>query len=153
MQANYHIDDEEVKAKAEAVVERLARIEHLLKPSYPHAVPIARALGRNVFARTLDAVLAAVRKYAPPVHWLVVAVGAVVLFIYAWLVALTARLKTAGEPMWPDVTSPCVIALWHRDAPSLLVAFARRRPRSRCVIMIAQNPRGDCLALIALNRA
>lgn len=53
-----------------------------------------------------------------------------------------------GERRWPDVPARCVLALWHQDAPSLLVAFAMRRPTVRSLIMIARDPRGDCIALL-----
>jgi lysophospholipid acyltransferase (LPLAT)-like uncharacterized protein len=120
----------------------------MMAPSDLRAAPADRNLGRNFFVRTVDALLALLRRYALPLHWLVIAVGAMVLFAYIRLVAFTARLRTAGERQWPSVLAPSVLALWHRDAPSLLVAFAKRRPRSRSVIMIAGDPRGDCLALV-----
>ena len=96
----------------------------------------------------MDALLTAVRRYALPVHCVLVVVGAVALYLYARFVALTARLATTGGRRWPDVPAPSVLAIWHGDAPSLLVAFARRRPRPRLTIMVARDPRGDCLALL-----
>ena len=104
--------------------------------------------GRNVFTRTLDTVFALVRKYLPPLHWLLVVLAATILFLYAQLVALTSRLVTNGSQQWPDVPTPSVLALWHRDAPSLLVAFTKRRPKARTVIMISRDPRGDTLAFL-----
>jgi len=74
--------------------------------------------------------------------------SAVMLFLYAQIVAVTARLEAAGTEGWPHVPAPCVLALWHRDAPSLLVAFVKRRPHVRTVIMIARDPRGDSLAIL-----
>lgn len=112
------------------------------------AVPTGKELGRNFFTRTLDVGFALVRKYAPPVHWLGAALSATTLFLYVRLVAFTGRLLTMGQIRWPDVPAPCVLALWHRDAPSLLVAFAKRRPHARTVIMIARDPRGDYIALL-----
>jgi lysophospholipid acyltransferase (LPLAT)-like uncharacterized protein len=38
--------------------------------------------------------------------------------------------------------------MWHHDAPSLLVAFAKRRPHVRTVIMIARDARGDYLEML-----
>jgi lysophospholipid acyltransferase (LPLAT)-like uncharacterized protein len=147
MPTDYYIDDAEVKARSETAADRLARMAHMMAPSDSRAA-VARDSGRNLFARAMDTIMTAVRKYTPPIHWVVMAVGATVLFIYIRLVAFTARLKSAGERRWPDVPAPCVIALWHRDAPSLLVAFANCRPRSRSVIMVARDARGDTLALL-----
>lgn len=96
----------------------------------------------------VDSVFGFVRAYATPLHWLVIALGATVLFIYARLVALTARLRTSGELLWPNVPAPSVLALWHQDGPSLLIAFAKRRPAARTLIMVASDPRGDCIALL-----
>lgn len=109
MQSNYYIDDEEVKAKTQAAAERLTRIAHMMVPSDLRAAPADRNLGRNFFVRTVDALLAVLRKYALPLHWLVIAVGAIVLFAYIRLVAFTARLRTVGERQWPSVLAPS----WH----------------------------------------
>jgi lysophospholipid acyltransferase (LPLAT)-like uncharacterized protein len=147
MQGNYYINTGKVKTPTVSAAERLALIGDLLAPSL-HPLPANRVLGRNLWTRTVDLAFALIRKYVPPVHWLVVVLGATVLFIYARLVALTLRLQTIGECRWPDLPAPCVLALWHRSAPSLLVAFARNHPRSRTVIMIAGDPRGDILALL-----
>ena len=114
--------------------------------SPPH--PASKQTGRNSFTRLIDAGFAFVRKYVPPLHMLGIALTAIVVFIYARVVALTARLKTAGASAWPDVPTPSVLALWHGDAPSLLVAFAKRRLTTPMAIMIAGDPRGDFLALL-----
>ena len=148
MQSNYYIDDNEVKATSGTAADRLALIEQLMTSADSHLRPVSEDLGRNLLTRTVDAGFALVRKYALPFHWLGVSLSAFVLFVYARLVALTSRLTTTGEPAWPRVPGPSVLALWHKDAPSLLVAFARHRPTSPCVIMIAGDPRGDCLALL-----
>lgn len=145
MSRNYHIEQAKPGTGVEPPGDRLARILKLL----PHPErSAARDLGRNFLTRTVDTAFALLRKYLPPLHWIGVALIASILFLYARLVALTARLVTTGERPWPNVPSPCVLALWHRDAPSLLVAFAKRRPRGRSVIMIAQDSRGDFLALL-----
>ena len=73
---------------------------------------------------------------------------AVLMFLYARMVAMTTRLEARGALVWPDVSAPSVFALWHRDAPSLLVAFAKRPLKVRTVIMIAGDPRGDYLAML-----
>ena len=96
----------------------------------------------------IDLIFAFVRRYALPLHKLSVVVTAVILYCYALLVALTSRLRTAGERAWPDVPAGCVLALWHRAAPSLLVAFLKRRPLTSCSIMISGDARGDYLALL-----
>ena len=105
-------------------------------------------MGRNSFTRLVDTVFSFVRKYAPPIHVAGIVLTAILFFIYARVVAFTARLKTSGESTWPDVPAPSVLALWHGDAPSLLVAIAKRRPAKSLAIMIAGDPRGDFLALL-----
>lgn len=76
------------------------------------------------------------------------ALTAALFFIYAHIVALTSRLNTFGTSRWPDVPAPSILVLWHGDAPSLLAAFAKRRPVVPVVIMVAGDPRGDFLALL-----
>ena len=104
--------------------------------------------GRNLWTRTLDGVISFIRRRAWPVHLLGLTLTAVIFYIYARLVALTARLATSGEATWPNVPAPSVVALWHGDAPSLLVAFAVRRTAAPSVILVASDPRGDYLALL-----
>lgn len=104
--------------------------------------------GRNLLTRALDALFDATRRHALPLHCVGVVAAATLLFLYARLVALTSRLSSVGEHEWPDLPAPAVLALWHAEAPSLLAAFARRRPRAPVSIMVAGNPRGDCLALL-----
>jgi len=145
MSHNYYIEQPEPITEIETAANRLTHISRLL----PHSEQIAdKDLGRNVLTRTLDTVFALVRKYLPPLHWLVAAVTTTILFLYVQTVALTSRLVTTGSCEWPDVPTPSVLALWHRDAPSLLVAFAKRRPHARTVIMVAGDPRGDPLAML-----
>ena len=145
MSRNYHIEQQEPKARIETAADRLAFISQLLPPSTKLA---DKDLGRNVLTRTLDTAFALVRTYLPPLHWFLAAMTATVLFLYVQMVVVTARLVTTGSLVWPHVPTPSVLALWHRDAPSLLVAFAKRRPHARTVIMIARDPRGDYLALL-----
>ncbi len=125
----------------------LRRIKEELKQSNANEPGRGGTSDRNWWARGLDALLAATRRYAPPLHWLWIVVVALVFFIYARLAALTTRLAVAGERGWPDVPSHCVLAMWHGCANSWLVVVARRKPRSPMAIMIARDPRGDCLAL------
>lgn len=145
MSPNYHIEQPKLRTDVQTTGERLAFVYQLLPPSERLA---DKDLGRNILTRTLDTALALVRKYLPALHWLLTAMTATVLFLYVRLVAVTARLVTNGIPAWPHVPAPSILALWHRDAPSLLVAFAKRRPHARTVIMIARDPRGDYLALL-----
>lgn len=74
------------------------------------------------------------------------AISALVLFIYAWILALTVRLVSAGEGRWADWAAGSVVAVWHGSAPSVLVALRARMPAVPVAIMIARDPRGDCLA-------
>jgi lysophospholipid acyltransferase (LPLAT)-like uncharacterized protein len=104
--------------------------------------------GRNRWTRTIDAVFRFIRRHASPVHLLGLTLTAVILYIYARLLALTTRLVTSGDASWPNVRAPAVVALWHSDAPSLLVAFAKRRAKAPAVILIASDPRGDYLTLL-----
>lgn len=144
MSHHYHIEKEE--PKAEIASARLTRISELLASS--KKLPEEKPGQRNILTRALDSTFVLVRKYLPPLHWLGVAVTATVMFLYAQLVAFTARLVSSGSQPWPNIPAPCVLALWHRDAPSLLVVFAKRRPLSRTAIMISHDPRGDYLALL-----
>ena len=145
MSDHYHIEKEEPKAEIKVAAERLTRISELLASSkkQPDKNP-----GRNILTRAIDSTFALVRKYLPPLHWLVVALAATVMFLYAQVVAFTARLVSTGSSQWPNIPAPCVLALWHRDAPSLLVIFAKRRPPCRTAIMVSHDPRGDSLALL-----
>jgi lysophospholipid acyltransferase (LPLAT)-like uncharacterized protein len=133
--------------EASEAICRLRRIEEALKQSNAHEPRKGGTSGRNWWTRGLDALLAATQRYAPPLHWLWVVVVALGFFIYARLTAATVRLSVAGERRWPDVPSPCVLAMWHGCANSWLVVVARRKPRQPMAIMIARDPRGDCLAL------
>ena len=142
----YHIEKEEPKAEIEVAANRLTRISELLASSNKKQTDKKR--GRNILTRAIDSTFALLRKYLPPLHWLVVALGAIVMFLYAQVVAFTARLVSTGSPQWPNIPAPCVLALWHRDAPSLLVVFAKRRPPFRTAIMVSHDPRGDSLALL-----
>ncbi|HEX5081306.1 MAG TPA: DUF374 domain-containing protein [Blastocatellia bacterium] len=126
---------------------RLQQIEETLKRSIAHKPRRGATPDRNWWTRRLDALLAATRRYAPPLHWLWVVAVALGFFIYAQLAAATVRLSVAGERRWPDVPSPCVLAMWHGCANSWLVVVARRKPRPPMAIMVARDPSGDCLAL------
>ncbi len=105
-------------------------------------------MGRSSFTRLIDIAFAFIRKYAFPLHWLGVFITAAAFFGYAHLVAFTSRLKAFGEPEWPNLPTPSVLALWHGNAPSLVVIFSKCRPAAPVAIMIASDPRGDFLALL-----
>ena len=145
MSRNYHIDRPELKTPAQAARERLDRVYCLL-PKLESTKD--KHFDRNAWTRAVDASFAFVRKYLPPIHWFFAAMTAVLMFLYARIVAMTARLEARGAVVWPEVPAPSVFALWHRDAPSLLVAFAKRPLGVRTVIMIAGDPRGDYLAML-----
>jgi len=149
MQSNYYIYNEKGKTEKETAVTRLALIQQLTTSSVGREVHGRHSLGRNVVTRTIDSLLALARQYVPPVHWLGAAVTAVILFLYVRLVAFTSHLRSVGEKAWPDLSAGSVLALLHRDAPSLLVAFVMRRPQVPCSIMISGDSRGDCLALLS----
>lgn len=137
----------EKKEPSEAA-RRLAEIVRLITQSESLTPLSDRDRGRNLWTRTVDAVVSSARHYVPPLHWLGMAILAAVLFIHARLCALTVRLRAGGEVQWPGMPAPCVLALWHGSAPSLLVAIAARRPRTPLAIMVTGDPRGDCLALL-----
>lgn len=120
----------------------------MLKHSPPPEISLPANKHRSLWTRILDVILRTLRRYAPPIHYVGYILTAVALFVYARLIALTIRLKTAGEPRWPNVPESVVVALWHRDAPSLIAAFASKRPRQKVGIMVARDPRGDSLALL-----
>ena len=141
--------EDEAKPTTDLVSERLALFEELTSVSVRHAVSDKPNTGRNSWTRAIDLIFALIRRYAPPIHKLSVVLTAVILYCYARLVALTSRLRSAGEKPWPDIPAGCVLALWHRDAPSLLIAFLMRRPLAPCSIMISGDSRGDYLALLS----
>lgn len=145
MSRDYHTDQVKHKNGPEIARGRLEHISQLL----PHSDKlIEERVGRNILTRAIDATLVWVRRYFPILHWLGAALTAFGLFLYVRLVAFTARLLTTGERHWPDLPVPCVMAVWHSDAPTLLVAYAKHRLTAPAVIMIAQDPRGDYLALL-----
>ena len=146
MSDHYHIEKEEPKAEIEVAADRLTRISELLESSKKQTEE--KPNPRNILTRALDSTFALVRKYLPPLHWLGAVLAATIMLLYAQMVAVTARLVSTGSQPWPNIPAPCVLALWHHDAPSLLVAFAKRRPPCWTAIMISHDPRGDYLALL-----
>lgn len=130
-----------------AVNDRLARIVNL-KATDESEEHSDESMGRNWFTRTLDASFRFISRHVRPLHVLGRTLTAVIFYIYARVVAVTARLTTSGELTWPNLPAPSVVALWHGNAPSLLVAFAMRRTAAPAVILVASDPRGDYLALL-----
>ena len=122
-------------------------IERILSTSSTQT-PVKKQSGRNLLTRSLDWFFGTARYYVPRLYKTGAAVTAFMVFLYARLVALTVRLVRVGHFRWPDIPAPCVLALWHGDAPSFLVAFATRRPASNMAILISLDARGDFLALL-----
>lgn len=148
MQDNYCTEASDTKTTTQTAAGQLKIIERMVSASTAGS-RIEKSSGRNLWTRALDWLFTAVRHYLPPLHWLGVGIFTFIIFIYAKLVALTVQLVTTGYFRWPEIPAPCVLALWHGDAPSLLGAFAARRPSSEMAIMISLDPRGDFLALLS----
>jgi lysophospholipid acyltransferase (LPLAT)-like uncharacterized protein len=147
MQTNYYITGDKGEIDMTNVRERLARMAGLVA-THASEEHENKEAGRNLWTRTLDAVLGFIRRHAKPLHLLGLTTTAAILYLYARLVAFTARLVTSGYASWPNLRTPCVVALWHGDAPSLLVAFTMRRTKAPAVILVANDPRGDYLTLL-----
>jgi lysophospholipid acyltransferase (LPLAT)-like uncharacterized protein len=147
MQDNYYIEASDVEADTETAADRLKIIKRLLSTSTAQ-LPVKKQSGRNLLTRSLDWFFGAARLYVPPLYRIGAAIIAFVVFLYARLVALTVRLMRGGHLRWPDIPAPCVLVLWHGDAPSFLVAFATRRPDVDLAILISFDARGDFLALL-----
>ena len=146
MQSDYYIPADKHEIDMACVTHRLERMADLA--THESDDRYDNEAGRNLWTRTLDAVFSFIRRYALPVHLLGLHLTAVILWFYARVVALTAHLVTSGDANWPNVRAPAVVALWHGDAPSLLVAFSMRRAKAPAVILIASDPRGDYLTVL-----
>jgi lysophospholipid acyltransferase (LPLAT)-like uncharacterized protein len=147
MRNHYHIAPDKREIDVAVVTDRLARMAHLQATGKLEENSDKR-VDRNWFTRTLDAVFRFIARHARPLHVFGLTLTAALFYIYARIVGFTARLATSGELTWPNVPAPSVVALWHGNAPSLLVAFAKRRTAARAVILVASDPRGDYLALL-----
>lgn len=99
--------------------------------------------GRSRWTLFVDALLETIRRWIPPLHWTITVITAMVLLIYVRIVAWTVRVTVAG-PGWP--TSPAVLAIWHGNAPSFLVAIAASPRTPAVAILVASDARGDILA-------
>ena len=147
MRSDYYITRDKGEIDLRCATDRLVHFADLIAPA--HSTEHGdKSLGRSPWTQTLDACLVFISRHARPLHWLGRTCTAVILYLYARAVALTARIVTSGEASWPNVEAPSVVALWHGDAPSLLVAFAKRRSKAPAVILVATDPRGDYLALL-----
>lgn len=147
MKDNYYIAASDVKAVPETAADRLNVIKRILSTSSVPS-PVKKQSGRNLLTRSLDWFFATAQYYLPQLYKIGAAFFAFIVFLYARLVALTVRLVSGGHFRWPDIPAPCVLALWHGDAPSFLVAFAKRRSAREMAILISCDPRGDFLALL-----
>jgi lysophospholipid acyltransferase (LPLAT)-like uncharacterized protein len=127
---------------------RLIKIAELIAEYRPACSPTNTASGRSRFTRSIDLAFSLTRKYVPPIHWAGAAISALLFFVYARLVTLAVRLMTVGVRGWPNVPIPCVMAVWHGCAPSLLIAIVASRPRARIAIMISRDERGDFLTIL-----
>lgn len=103
-------------------------------------------IGRNRLTRAIDAVLEFIKRYLPPVHWAAIRLLAIFLYGYARAVGATAEIVTVGISPWPDFPKGSVLAIWHGSLPSLLVAFAARRPTVPVKLMVSRDARGDYVA-------
>lgn len=111
-----------------------------------HPVAAKAVRDRNLFTRAVDRVFLLTRTYFPPLHIACAAISAAILFVYAWILALTVRLVSVGEVRWPEFPAGSVLAVWHGSAPSVLVALRAQIPGVPIAIMVACDARGDCLA-------
>jgi hypothetical protein len=106
---------------------RITQIAGLITGFGPRSSSTGLQYRRNLWTRTLDRGISFVRQHLPPLHWIGSATFAVSLFFYVRLCGLTVHLTLSGRYHWPELPAPCVLALWHGCAPSLLVAIAARR--------------------------
>lgn len=148
MKSDYHTRDEKQETELSTTAARLAQIAKLVGSDESREPHDAQRLGRNLWTRTVDAGFKFTRRYLYPLHAVGLFLTAAFLFLYARLVALTVSITTSGTITWPDLPAPCVLALWHRDAPSLLVAFARHPTSVPAAILVSGDPRGDCMAML-----
>jgi lysophospholipid acyltransferase (LPLAT)-like uncharacterized protein len=120
---------------------------------HPHSQaissPLFHRVGRNRLTRTIDFVLVFIRRYLPPLHWIGIRWLAGCMYVYARVLAATARIVTAGAYPWPQIPPGSVLAFWHGSAPSLLAAFAAHKPQAPVKLMVSRDPRGDCVALFS----
>jgi lysophospholipid acyltransferase (LPLAT)-like uncharacterized protein len=125
----------------------IARVSAFHRRSEAISSAAFHKLGRNHLTRTIDSALQFVRRFLPPIHWIAVRFSALLLYGYARAVATTSEIVTLGSYRWPDVPKGSVLAIWHGSAPSLLAAFAARRPSVPLKLMVSCDARGDCVAL------
>lgn len=146
--AVYTVTTANADSAANLVLRRLGEFGVLVRESHLFDDTLTGLAGRNLWTRSLDKLLKALRRYAPPLHFVGYLLTAIVLFLYARLLGFTTRLVTGGEERWPEIRGPAILALWHGDAPALITAFAAKQPRVEVCIMVGSDPRGDSLALL-----
>ncbi len=129
----------------EAEITRLAAL-------HPHSQTISspafHKVGRNRLTRAIDTVLRFVRRYLPPIHWMAIRALAVLLYLYSRAVSATTKIVAVGNYQWPEIPEGSVLAVWHGSAPSVLAAFAARKPTIPVMLMVSRDPRGDCVAVL-----
>lgn len=128
-------------------VTEIARLSALRRRSGTASSAVFHKVGRNRVSRLTDTVIEFIRRYLPPLHWIIIRILALMLYWYARAVRATAEIVTVGSCRWPDFPPGSVLAVWHGSAPSLLVAFNARRPAMPVKLMVSRDGRGDCVAL------
>src|SRR5581483_7008284 len=125
----------------------IARLSALRRHSRTISSAAFHKTGRSAPTRALDAVLDFMKRYLFPIYWVLVGIGAFLLYAYARAIRATAKIVTVGRYRWPDFPEGSVLVVWHGSAPSLLVAFTARRPNVPVKLMVSSDSRGDCVAL------
>jgi lysophospholipid acyltransferase (LPLAT)-like uncharacterized protein len=125
----------------------IARLTALHQHSETISSATFHKVGRSRLTRAVDTGLGSIRRFLPPIHWVAVRFLALLLFGYARAVGATTEIVAVGSYRWPDIPKGSVLAIWHGSAPSLLAAFAARRPSVPVKLMVSRDARGDCVAL------
>lgn len=130
------------------MLRRLRQLFALAERPLPGKRPKERS-GRSRWTRLLDFLLSAMRRRAPWLHRAGSVLSAALIYLYAQLTVGTIRIRSnrrTDAPLLPH--EPCVLAVWHGCAPSLLAYILRQRPRPPVALLVATDPRGDFLALL-----
>ena len=125
----------------------LLRVAELVHGEDSPFHPSGSAQG-NLIWKFNDILITALRNYLPPLHWLLVGITSLVLFLYIHITAATSSLIIDGAMKWPDFPAPGILSIWHESAPALLVAAIKRRPRAKIVVMVSPTARGDHVATL-----
>jgi lysophospholipid acyltransferase (LPLAT)-like uncharacterized protein len=143
----YRADVGEEQHRFAAEIRRLADLHHAHTHVHTVSSSAPSRRGRNRVSQTIDAAIEFIRRYLPPLHWLLTRFLALLLYGYAFAVGTTARIVTVGSFQWPDIPRGAVLAIWHGSAPSLLAVFAGRKPVIPVTLMVSRDGRGDCVAV------